>query len=138
MLTRQASAACAGPRRCGLAYLEPLASIGLTVALAMLFSAAVVQYAGLRRHTDARRECVLAATAELDLIRAGRRDLPGVGVSDSAESSAGAVTIRVTAEPGVGPWQGLTRVCVVAARQVNAERCVSVELATYVPSEARP
>lgn len=138
MVARQRTANPAGPRRRALAYLEPLASIGLTVALAVLFSAAVVQYAGLRRQTDARRECVLAATAELDLIRAGRRDLPGVGESDSLESSAGAVTIRVTAEPGGGAWQGFTRVRVIAARQVGAARRVSVELAAYVPSEARP
>lgn len=138
MATGQANRVAVGSRRRGLVYLEPLASIGLTAVLAVLFSTALVQYAKLRRETDARRECALAAAAELDLIRAGLRDLPGVGANDSVESSAGAVAIRVTAEPGEGPWQGFTRVHVDARRQVAASRDVSVELITYVALEARP
>lgn len=121
--------------RRGLVYVESILSIGLTVALVVVFTAALVQYSKMRRETDARRACVLAANAEIDRIRAGLRPLD-VGAEAAPLLLPGRVAVQVSAEPGAGVWSGLTQVRVRARQQVSVDRIVSVELAAYVQQTA--
>ncbi|MEW6251185.1 MAG: hypothetical protein AB1716_11095 [Planctomycetota bacterium] len=119
-------------------HLEALASVGLTAILLAVFAAAVVQYAGVRREVDARRELVFAATAELDRIRAGLVTPEPATAQPASAAQPGEVVLSTTYSPGEGPWAGLTRVCIVATRQMGARRELRVEVRGYVGPEERP
>ncbi len=126
------------PRRRGLIYLEIFAASALLLLLAALFAATVLQYAGVRRETDARRELLLAANAELDRMRAGLLPLPAGTTEPPPATQPGETIITASATPGTGPWQGLTRVQVIATRLMKANRTLRVELVGYVDPGGRP
>jgi hypothetical protein len=116
---------------------EAVMAIGLTVALAGLFAAATVHYATARREADTRRLLRLAAAGELERLRAG---LPrAAALADAPPSSApGGIALTTTVQPGEGVWRGLTRVRVVARKQMSGERRIEVEVVGYVAGMEGP
>lgn len=124
-------------RRRGIIFVtEVLGSITLTLALVAILAGATLHYSAVRRETDARRELLLAATAELDRIRAGLQPLPR-GEPEARPVSPKA-SLLVEAAPGTGPWAGLVRVHVTARQRVTASRVVQVELSAYATPEGQP
>jgi hypothetical protein len=137
-----------GARRHGYVLAETTVAIGVTIVIAVLFSAAVVQYARARRDGDTRRILRLAAATELERVRAG---LPGLASRPAVPAQAGRVNpqgaaagpgeigLETTVQPGEGPWAGMQQVRVVASRQMPGGRVLRVELAAYVAdAEVRP
>ncbi len=120
------------PRRCALIQFEVLASITLTIVLAALLSVATLQYAAVRRESDARRTLQFAAAAELDQIRAGLHKVSIGQPARPAASQPGEIALSTTALAGEGSWRGLARVHVVATRQISFRRTARVELTAYM------
>lgn len=117
--------------RPGFITTEVLIAIGLTAVLALLITAAVLQYSAARRENDTRHMLRLAAATELARIRAGLTN-PASFDSDSPTAQSDETQIAVTTTPGEGLWQGLTRVRVVASQMVLGARRIEVELVAYV------
>ncbi len=124
--------------RRGAVEFEVIASIVLTVTLAILFAVAVLQYANLRRETDTRRAVELAAAAELDCIRAGLHAVPFGATGAPPELVPGRTVVQATATAGTGRWAGLALVRVTARQQISARRTITVELAAYVAPGGTP
>jgi hypothetical protein len=122
----------------GLVHLEVIFSIGLTLTLLALFAAALLSYAAARKENDLRRTLQLAASAELDRVRAGLRPLPALDTQPQLATEPGQTLVSLGATAGTGTWAGLTHVRVLASKYVGAERVVRVELQTYIPSGGAP
>lgn len=125
-------------RRRALVYVETIISITLSLVVVGLLAAALVQYAGVRRVADVRRELLLAAESELDAIRAGLRAAPADATTERATRQAGTIVLHTTSRPGAGAWDGLTEVRVVARKQTRGEHLVQVELTTYLARRFAP
>lgn len=125
--------------RRGFLALDAIVAVGLTLLLAVAFAAAYRQFANARHEADARRQLRLAADAELVRLRACGLDrganTPG---SQPAQHAAGGIILETSVRPAEGIWGGMTRVTVVARKQVYG-RWAEVELSAYLPTpEAQP
>ncbi len=132
---------------------EAIIATGLAVALIALFAVATLQYAAVRKESDTRYMLRTLAAAELERIRAGVIGIPteppggteldselpgGLNPAPPAAAPAG-VSVTATAVPGEGAWKGLTRIRIVASKQVSDRRRIEIEVIGYIPPlEAAP
>lgn len=123
-------------RRVGRGFLiaEFLGFLALTLALLVLLTLLIVQYAQVRRELDARRQLYLSAEAVLQRVRAGIAPAASEPVTEEAPERTGQTDVRITATPGEDAWAGMTHVRVVARKRISGRRVVEVELCGYVPS----
>jgi hypothetical protein len=122
----------------GLVHLEVIVSLGLALTLIALFAAAILSYAAARREGDLRRTLQLAASAELDRVRAGLRPVPAAGTPAESATEPGPLLVSLGAEDGTGVWAGLRQVRAVASKRVGPDRVVRVELQAYVAPGGAP
>jgi hypothetical protein len=118
--------------------LDAAVAVGLTLVLALAFSAAYRQFASAHHHADARRELRLAADAELTRLRAAGLDgLKSPPTSQPAQRRINDVVLKTSVRPAEGVWAGMTQVTVVARRQVHGG-WARVELSAYLPAPKVP
>ena len=125
-------------KRASLA-MDAIMAAGLTVLLAGMFSAAIVQYGRAVRLDDARGELRRAAETELLKLRSGGPDVARETPTPAAEPDlGGAISLETELTAGAGEWSGMTRATVRASRPFEGGR-LRVELSAYLPAtEVRP
>ena len=85
------------------------------------------------RHQWARQQCIAAAQAQLDSLTArGALIEP-----QTAERLWPRVTLAIDRKPGIGQWEGLSRVQVTATSQAGPRK-VKVELVRYLQPNRPP
>lgn len=116
----------APPRRRTFIAIDLLAAIGLTVTLAVIFAAALRQFAQVHEDADARRVLRLAVESELNRRRAG------ITTDALSNTAAPGVELECSTVPATGTWEGFELVHVTARKRVLGGHWVGVELKGYV------
>lgn len=124
--------------RCGRSFLvaEVVLSAGLTLALMLLTTTAMVQHANARRENDTRRLLRAAIEEHMARVRAGLLELAERPTTQEP-LPPGEVAVSAAASPGDGLWEGFRLVTITARKQVTHDRCVIVELSGYVDKGGR-
>lgn len=118
----------------GFVIVEFLGFLALTLALLVLLTLLIVQYAQVRRELDTRRQLYLAAETALQRMRAGISSVDSEPAAEETPLRAGQTEVQITTTPGKEAWADMTHVQVVARKRISSRRIVEVELSGYVPS----
>jgi hypothetical protein len=110
---------------------EVIVSVGLLAMLSVLSIDAIMRY---RRAADEyfwRRAAIHAVDGQIQRYRAGAPwdSLPPAGVMPPQ------VELTTRREPGQGPWQGLSRVTVLAHVELPGPREIHEQMSVYLPTE---
>jgi hypothetical protein len=129
------------PVRRGFLTVDAAGALGLVMLMLVFFAYSTTQLRRSQQDSTLRRGLRLAAENELSRIRAGLEPLPPPG--QSRTRVRGAMTLRITAEPGAGDWAGLVLLHIVAVADGRDARATPgagtrFELAGYVPAGDSP
>ena len=126
---------CGITNRRAMLAVDAILAVGLTMLLAAMFSAAVLQYGRSVRLDDVRTELRHAAEAELLRLRTTGIDTTARSspTSQTASEDVNKLLLETDFTTGEGDWQGMTLVRIRASRCMEGGR-ISVELSAYLPA----
>ena len=111
----------------GWIFTEVLLSLGLLAMILTGLAVGMKSFSGMNRYYLARQQCLAAAQAHLDYL-----DATGIPLKkEDRERLWPGISVDLSMQPGAEPWSELTRVEVIAEKEVIG-KVISMRLARYI------